>query len=443
MSRAKLHDYQEKAVRFILDKRRVALFLFMGGGKSLISLTAISDLLDSFTASKVLIIAPLRVANSVWLQEARKWEHTRHLDIRVATGSERQRLKALQYDSDVVIINRENIPWITKLYAKKWPFDTVFIDESSSLKSASTQRFKAMKRILPETRNMVLLTGTPSPNGHLDLWSQIYLLDYGKALGRTMSAYKSRFFDADFMGYRFTPKEGAAEEIQDLIRPMTLSMCAEDYLDLPDRIDLIEPVTLPPQAMKSYNDFERELFIELDGDEVEASTAAVLANRLLQVSNGALYTDSHGNWKEIHSAKLDALEAIVEDNPGENILVAYNYKSDLERLQTRFGKNAVVLDKNPDTIDRWNRGEIPMLLAHPQSASMGLNLQAGGSLIVWFSLCWSLEYYQQFNARLHRQGQSLPVRIVHLVSQGTIDERVVRVLGEKDSTQASLLASLR
>jgi SNF2 family DNA or RNA helicase len=341
------------------------------------------------------------------------------------------------------VINRENITWLVEHYKQKWPFDCVVIDEASSFKNPSSQRFKALKKVLPFTEYMVLLTGTPSPNGLLDLWSQIYLLDFGQALGRTMTAYKQRFFESDFMGYKFTPRTGAPEQIQNAIKPLVLSMSAEDYLQLPDRIDLTETVELPAKTMSQYLDFEKTLLAELDGgEEIEAVSAAVLANKLLQLANGAIYTDENHNYTETHSAKLDALEELTEREPDENFLIAYNYKSDLERLQKRFS-GAVVLDKEAETIARWNRGEIKMLLAHPASASMGLNLQQGGSIIVWFGLTWSLENYLQFNARLHRQGQMKPVRIVHLVAQGTIDERVLKVIAEKDSVQNSLLHALK
>lgn len=443
LSRSDLHEYQKKTIQFIKDKKRCACFLFLGAGKSVSSLTAVSDLIDGFTVKRVLVVAPLRVANSVWKQEAEKWEHLNHLKITVCTGSERARIAALYSDADVYVINRENITWLVEHYKQKWPFDCVVIDEASSFKNPSSQRFKALKKVLPFTEYMVLLTGTPSPNGLLDLWSQIYLLDFGHALGRTMTAYKQRFFESDFMGYKFTPRTGAPEQIKNAIKPLVLSMSAEDYLQLPDRIDLTETVELPAKAMSQYLDFEKTLLAELDGgEEIEAVSAAVLANKLLQLASGAIYTDENHNYSETHSAKLDALEELIEREPDENLLIAYNYKSDLERLQKRF-PDAVVLDKEAETIARWNRGEIKMLLAHPASASMGLNLQQGGSIIVWFGLTWSLENYLQFNARLHRQGQMKPVRIIHLVAHGTIDERVLKVIAEKDSVQTSLLTALK
>jgi SNF2 family DNA or RNA helicase len=443
LDRNNLHAYQNRAVSFIKDRKRCGLFLDMGLGKTASALTAVSDLIDDFQIRKTLVIAPLRVANSVWKQEVSKWSHLDHMRVSVCTGSAKQRLQGLMTSTDVYVINRENVDWLVKHYGSKWPFDMVIIDESSSFKNPSTKRFRSLRRILPMTEYMVLLTGTPSPNSLLDLWPQMFLIDFGDALGSTVISYKQRFFESDYMGYKWNIKEGAADTIHNLILPRVLYMSADDYLDMPPRIDLTEMVELPSEALAIYKDFEKTLLAKLeDGEEVEAATAAVLANKLLQFANGAIYTDDKKNWSETHKAKLDALEEIVEDNSNETLLVAYNYKSDLARLQARF-PDAVVLDKRQTTIDRWNAGEIKMLLAHPASAGHGLNLQNGGNLIVWFGLTWSLEYYQQFNARLHRQGQEKPVRILHLTGKGTIDERVMGVLAHKDMTQRGLLAALK
>ena len=442
LSRDDLHAYQRKAIDFALRERRCMLALDMGLGKTASTLTVISDMLDGFTANKVLVVAPLRVANSVWRQETRLWEHLKHLRISVCTGSEKARRGALALDADVYVINRENMPWLVENYGAKWAFDVVVIDESSSFKNASSKRFKALRKMLPHIDAMILLTGTPSPNGLLDLWAQMYLIDYGERLGRTLTGYKQRFFEADYFGRKFELRPGSAEKINGLLSDKIVHMNADDYLDMPARIDLTVGVDLPPEVMSNYLDFERTMLAEIDGEEVEAATAAVLANKLLQYANGALYTNAAGSWAEAHGAKLDALAEIVEDNPGETMLVAYNYKSDLERLVKRFPQ-ARVLDKKQETIDAWNRGEIPMLLAHPASAGHGLNLQNGGALCVWFGLNWSLEYYQQFNARLHRQGQTRPVRIAHIVSNDTIDQRVLGVLQNKNATQKSLLDALK
>lgn len=441
LSRDNLHHYQERASHFIMDKQRVALFIEMGLGKTVSTLTAVSDMLDSFMVRKVLVIAPLRVANSVWKQEAAQWGHTRHLRVSVCTGTEKRRIASLHSDADIYTINRENVPWLVEHYGKKWPFDAVVIDESSSFKNPSSKRFKALKRISPQTEYMVLLTGTPSPNGLLDLWAQMYLIDFGMGLGRTMTGYKQRFFEADFMGYKFSPREGADKTIHDLIRPHVLSMKAEDYIELPERIDSTISVELSPKIMRDYRTLEKEFLIQLEAADIEAFNAGALVNKLLQYCNGTLY-DEVGAWHEIHTAKLDALADIIEDNPGENILVAYNYKSDLARLKARFPQ-AVALDKDPDTITKWNSGQIPLLLAHPASAGHGLNLQHGGALAVWFGLNWSLELDQQFNARLHRQGQDRPVRIVRIVAAGCVDDRVCQVIADKAATQDKLLQAVK
>lgn len=441
--RSDLHHYQERAIAFIKECKRCALWLFMGAGKTATTLTAISDLSDGFCVSKTLVIAPLRVANTVWAQEAKRWDHLKHLRVSVCTGTERQRLAAMQVSAEVYVINRENIPWLVKTCGKKWPFDAVVIDESSSFKSSSSKRYRALKAVVPYTNYMIELTGTPSPNGLLDLWSQMYLIDFGERLGRTKTGFEQRFFESDYMGYKLTPRAGSDEKIHALLADVTMSMDGNDYMELPGRVDLYEMLQLPPKTLANYKEFESELLATLpDGQEIEAMSAGVLANKLLQYCSGAVYTDEHKNWSELHTVKLDALEELIEANEGENILVAYNYKTDLERLKKRFPQ-AVQLDHDPATVTRWNNGEIPLFLAHPASCGHGLNLQGGGSIIVWFGLNWSLELYQQFNARLHRQGQTKPVRVIHLVIEDAIDERVIKILGEKDATQAKLLLALK
>lgn len=364
LSRDDLHDYQRRAVDFIKDEGRCGLFLDMGLGKTTSTLTAITDLLDSFEVHKVLVVAPLRVANSVWKQEVDKWEHLGDLRVSVCTGSKRERLAALKTTADIYVINRENIPWLVEHYGKQWPFDMVVIDESSSFKNATSKRFKALRKVLPMTDRMVLLTGTPSPNGLMDLWAQIYLLDMGGRLGRTLTAYRQRFFDQGYMGWTYELREGSAEKIHALIADKVVHMSAEDYLDMPERIDVTREVDLPPATLAEYKVFENTMFLELEEDEIEALTAGVLANKLMQYASGAVYTNDKGAWKEVHKEKLDALAEIIEDNPGENILVAYNFKSDLERLLKKFPK-ARVLDKDQKTIDAWNNGDIPLLFAHP------------------------------------------------------------------------------
>lgn len=442
-SRHDLHQYQERAISWIIEKEQCGLALEMGLGKSVSTLTAISDLLAACEVSKVLVIAPLRVALSVWAQECKKWEHLRHLNVSLCVGGERARLAALYKSADIYVINRENVQWlVNRITQQKWDFDAIVVDESSSFKAPSTQRFKALRKVAPLSRYRVLLTGTPTPKSLLDIWSQQWLIDQGAALGKTFTGFKDRFFEADYFGRNYTPRSGAEKNIHTLLSDRWLSMKAEDYLELPERIELYERLPLPDSLMDQYRKFENDSLIELEKDEIlEASSAAVLAAKLFQWCNGAVYKNDSKDWQELHKVKLDALAEIIENN-NEPVIVAYNFKHDLERLKQRF-PNAVVLDANNETVERWNAGKIPLLLAHPQSAGHGLNLQAGGALAVWFSLTWSLEYYQQFNARLHRQGQTRPVRIVHLLAEGCLDERVVKVLAQKEATQNELIDALK
>lgn len=437
-----LHKYQQRMIDFINNTPKCAIWAGLGLGKTITTLTAITDLIDSITVNSVLIIAPLRVANSVWHIEAKRWEHTKQLRFSIVTGSDKERRTALHKTADVYVINRENVQWLVELYAKKWPFDMIIIDESSSFKSASSQRFKALKKVLPQTSRLVELTGTPSPNGLLDIWSQIYLLDNGQRLGKSMTAYKQRFFESDYMGYKFKPVKYADKIIHKLIDDIVISLNVDDYLEMPERIDTVIKVQLPQNRLDEYKQLEREFLIQINDNDIVAYNAATLAGKLLQYCNGAIYTDDLKNWTEIHSAKLDAIDDIISDNTDENLLIAYNYKTDLERLKKRYPE-AVVLDKNPDIIKQWNDGKIKMLLAHPASAGHGLNLQHGGSIIVWFGLNWSLELYQQFNGRLHRQGQTKPVRIVHIVADGCIDNRVMQAIENKAQTQDELLDAMK
>lgn len=318
----------------------------------------------------------------------------------------------------------------------------VIVDESSSFKSFKSKRFKALKKALKFTKSVVLLSGTPSPNGQMDLWSQMFLIDQGERLGKTITNFRNRFFaPAGYMGYGYDLNPGADTMINDLISDVCLSMQSEDYLDLPDRIDLTEWVTLSDSDMDSYKEFEKEFILALEADDITAVSAGVLANKLLQFANGSVY-DENKKQHDIHNAKIDALKEIVEDNPGENFFVAYNYKSDLARIQKAFPK-AVTLSRGGKELDEWNAGKVKMLLAHPASAGHGLNAQYGGSAIVWFGLNWSLELYQQFNARLHRQGQTKPVRVMHIAASGTIDERVIAAIEGKAKTQKELLDHIK
>lgn len=441
-SRNDLHPYQHRMIDFIYNTPKCAVWAGLGLGKTITTLTAITDLLDSFSVSKVLIIAPLRVANSVWHIEAKRWAHTKDLTFSIVTGSEKERISALFKSADIYVINRENVQWLVEHYKTKWPYDLVVIDESSSFKSASSQRFKALKKVRTLTDRMVQLTGTPSPNGLIDVWSQMFLLDGGERLGKTMSAYKMRFFQTGHNGYTLKPVNNADKIIHRLIDDMVISLNVDDYLQMPERIDTVMRVNMPPSRLAEYKQLERDFIMQINDAEIVAYNAATLAGRLLQMCNGAIYTDELKNWTETHTAKLDALDEILEDNQDENLLIAYNYKTDLIRLKTRY-PDAVVLDNDPDIITRWNNGEIKMLLAHPASAGHGLNLQHGGSIIVWFGLNWSLELYQQFNGRLHRQGQTKPVRVVHIVADGCIDDKVMKAIDDKATTQQHLIDALK
>jgi SNF2 family DNA or RNA helicase len=446
-SRDRLHDYQNRAVSFIKDNPSCALWVDMGLGKTVTVLTAIADLLDNFEAHRVLIIAPLRVALNTWPPEIRAWDHLRHLTFKNIAGGPRSRAGIIGGSGhhDIHIINRELVPWLVEFCHKNklgWPYDMVVIDEASSFKSSKTKRFKALRKALPATKRLVELTGTPASNGLLDVWPQVFLLDRGERLGKTFTGFRNRYFVSDFHGYNWTLRKGADQKIYDRLDDICLTLTAADYLDLPDRIDNTVPVDLPADARKQYVDLEREFLIEVGDDTVAVLHAAALANKLLQFANGAIYTDDQGAWSEVHDAKLDACAEIVAEAAGSPLLVAYNYKTDAERLLKRFPQ-AQVLGKDPAQIDAWNRGEIPILLAHPASAGHGLNLQKGGHTIVWFGLNWSLELYQQFNARLHRQGQDKPVIVHHLAVRDTVDETVLAALGRKDVTQRALLNALK
>lgn len=443
-SRNDLHEYQEHAVAFIKKTESSALWVDMGLGKTVSTLTALGELMAEFEAWRVLVIAPLRVVRSTWPDEIRRWEHTRHLTYRVIQGTAAQRLHTIQNDrSDIHLINRELVAWMVDVahLAAYCPYDVLVIDESSSFKDPSTQRFKALRRMLPGVNRVIELTGTPAPNGLLGLWSQVFLLDRGERLGRTFSGFRDTYFTPDYSGYKWTPREGAEKQIQDRLRDICLTLSAEDYLKMPDRIDNTVLVELPDHARAQYAELEREFLLKIDTEYVAAPTEAVLTNKLLQFANGALYTDASGTYAEVHTAKLDALEEIIDGANGP-VLVAHNFKSDLARILKRFPK-AEMIGKDPQTIARWNRGEIPMMLAHPASAGHGLNLQAGGATIVWFGLNWSLELYQQFNARLHRQGQTRPVIVHHIVTQDTVDGTVIQALAGKHQTQKDLLDALK
>lgn len=439
LKRTDLHDYQNTAVDFIKDRKKCALLLDMGLGKTVSSLTAASDFLDDLFVTKVLIIAPLRVANTVWAQEATKWEHLSHLKMAICTGTQTERLTALSSDADIFIINRENVQWLIENV--KWQFDMVIVDESSSFKNPASKRFKYLKKVLKHIKSIVLLTGTPSPQGYIDLWSQIFLIDSGERLGRNITAYRHRFFSQDLYGFAWELNAGSDKVIQSLISDVCMTMFAADHLQMPGKLNLTEYIEFDAKSKKQYKELEKEFLLTLSqGTDIEAPSAGVLANKLLQICNGAIY-DADKNYHIVHDLKIKALKEIIEDNPNENMLIAYNFKSDLERLQKAF-PYAKVLSKSGDELKAWNEGKVKMLLAHPASAGHGLNAQFGGSMLVWFGLNWSLELYEQFNARLYRQGQVNTVRVIHIVAKGGIDEKVMLALTSKAKTQKELMTYL-
>lgn len=442
------HKYQRIALERIYDTPRVGLLLDMGLGKTVITLTAIEDLIyNRFEVEKVLVIAPLRVAEDTWSRESQKWDHLQHLRISKILGTPTQRRKALAQDADIYIINRENVVWLTNELSSvgnAWDFDMVVIDELSSFKSSKAQRFRALKKYITRSKRVVGLTGTPAPNGLIDLWSQIYLLDGGERLGKTVTGYRERYFLPDKRNqttiFSYKPKEESEKAIYDKISDICVSMSAEDWLDMPERIDNVQHVQLSAAELKLYEEFEKEQYLEFMQGKVTATSAAALTNKLLQFSNGAMYLDD-GSYKVTSDKKLDALAEIVDTSQGQPILCFYSYRHDCERILKKF-KNAKKLESAAD-IEAWNNGDIPLLLAHPAGAGHGLNLQAGGNIIVWFGLTWSLELYQQANARLYRQGQQNTVIIHHLITDGTVDARVLDSLQGKRDVQDELLESLK
>lgn len=399
--------------------------------------------MDSFDVQRTLVIAPLRVAEDTWSREAEKWDHLKSLRVSKILGTEAQRRKAVEADADVYVINRENVVWLIKNY--DWNYDTLVIDELSSFKSSTSQRFKALRKCTPKCDRVIGLTGTPAPNGYLDLWSEIYLLDMGERLGRTITSYRMGYFNDVSRSpsyHLWEIRKGAQERINKKLSDICLSMSSLDYLKMPERIDNVITVKMDDAEKKSYKRMEKEQIFDLDTEEsITAFSAAGLMNKLLQLASGFMYDeDKTPHW--IHEKKLDALEEIVDCNPGDPILVFYNFIADKDALLQRFPK-ARVLDTSEDIAD-WNSGKAPMMIAHPASVGHGLNIQEGGHIVVWYGLPWSLELYQQANGRLYRQGQkSKTVVINHLVTEGTVDEQVLKALKDKDMTQAALLSALK
>ena len=442
LTKADLHDYQKYGVDFITEHPVSALFLDCGLGKTITTLTAIDSLMyDYFEISKVLIIAPLRVAMTTWTDEAKKWEHLGYLRISKVLGSVAEREKALMTDADIYIINRENVEWLVTNHT--FDFDMIVIDELSSFKSHQSKRFRALRKVRAKADRIVGLTGTPAPNSLMDLWAEINILDMGQRLGRYITHYRDEFFRPDKRNgaivYSYKPLPDAEEEIYNRISDICISMKAADYLKMPERIDNIVEVSMNEKETALYKKLKTEMLLPFSDGDIDAVNAASLSNKLLQMANGAVY-DEFGAVKDIHTRKLDALEDLIEAANGKPVLVFYNFKHDKDRIMKRFEVREISTEAD---IRDWNDGKIQIAIAHPASTGHGLNLQSGGNTIVWFGLTWSLELYSQANARLYRQGQKDTVVIHHIVTKGTIDENVMTALKTKDIGQAALMDAVK
>ena len=440
------YKHQQAGISWIIDRPACALFWGMGTGKTVTTLTAVDLLLhDYLEDGPVLVIAPKRVAENTWSKETAKWEHLKHLRVSRVMGSQAQRLAALSATADIYVINRENVVWLVETVGKRWPFPVVVIDELSSFKSAQAKRWKALRRVRGRIRRLIGLTGTPRPNGLEDLWPEVYLIDQGARLGRTLGAFRAAYLIPEKMNghivYSYRPREGAEAEVYDRLSDVCMSIRKEDVLSLPGQIYEDIVLETPPALLKQYKQFERDRVLEcLDADgDIVAGTEAALTNKLLQFANGAVY-DLDREVHHIHDLKLDALEELVEEAGGDPVLVLYAYQHDADRIRARIPCRA--LDTEAD-IDAWNRGEIPVALAHPASIGHGLNLQDGGHITIWFGLTWSLELYEQANERLNRPGQKNVCRVYHIIMQGTHDERVLKALKRKEKGQAAAIEALR
>lgn len=445
------HSYQRYAIERIITDPALGLFLDMGLGKTVITLTAVNDLrYNRWAVSRCLVVAPKKVAEATWSSEASKWDHLKHLKIVPVLGSAQKRIRGLHTPGDVWVINRENFPWLVDYCRNAWPFDMVVIDESTSFKSSQSKRFKAIKLVLDRISRIVILTGTPAPNGLEDLWAQIYMLDQGERLGRTLTSYREAFFTQDWahpgQQYRtYSPQDGADARIRAALADICVSMKAEDYLELPDYIEDDVPVALDAKAQKAYDKLEREMLLELDDQTITAGSAAVLNGKLLQLCSGAVY-DAEGQAVQVHNCKIEAFLEVVEQLHGEHALVFYWFQHERERLLSALKPSGlrVRVYQGPEDEQAWNTGQIDILLAHPASCGYGLNLQAGGHHAIWFGYPnWALEIYQQANKRLHRQGQQYPVIAHHLVVQGGMDEDVIGALHDKGDAQEALMQALK
>lgn len=444
------HHYQRFATDFIERNPISAILLSMGLGKTVITLTAVNDLLyDYFDVGKVLVIAPLRVCTNVWKQETEKWSHLQGLKVSVAVGTERERLAALNAKADIYVINRENTQWLVEESGIPFDFDMLVIDELSSFKNHQSKRFRSLMKVRPKVKRVIGLTGTPSSNGLMDLWAQFRLLDMGQRLGRFIGKYRTEYFLPDKRNgqviFSYKPLPTAEKRIYDKIGDITISMNSTDHLQMPELLTVEHQVRLSETELERYDQLKRDLLLTLTGGEVTAANAAALSGKLCQMANGAVYGDN-GEIIRVHDRKLDEFEDLIEQANGKPVLVAYWFQHDKTRIAERLQKLHIPftqLDK-PDTITRWNSGELPVALIHPASAGHGLNLQAGGSTLIWFGLTWSLELYQQTNARLWRQGQSAETVVIHhILTEHTIDEQIIKSLAQKDRTQSALIAAVK
>ena len=444
------HDYQRYATEYIESHPEAAVFLDMGLGKTSITLTALNNLLfDYFDVHRILVVAPLRVARNTWSDEIEKWEHLHNLTFAIAVGSEKERLEALKKQADITMINRENLQWLIEKSGQPFEYDMVVIDELSSFKNHQAKRFKALMKVRPKVKRIVGLTGTPSSNGLMDLFAEFKILDMGMRLGRFIGQYRNIYFKPDKVNgpivYSYKPLPGAEDAIYEKISDITISMKAADHLKMPELINTKYMVHLSEKEKKKYEDMKAELVLALPEGEITAANAASLSGKLSQMANGAVYADDE-SILPIHDRKLDALEDIIESANGKPILIAYWFKHDLMRIEQRLTEKKIPFQKldSDASMKKWNRGELPVALIHPASAGHGLNLQSGGSTIVWFGITWSLELYQQTVARLYRQGQSSgTVTVIHILTEGTVDEKIVKALADKDSTQSALIDAVK
>lgn len=445
------HNYQNYASTFIENNNISSLLLDCGLGKTIITLTAVNNLLfDSFDISKVLVIAPLRVAKTTWKDEIAKWDHLKDLKYSIVVGTEKERMDALKTNADIYIINRENVQWLVEESGYRFNFDMIVVDELSSFKNGKSKRFQSLMKVRPIAKRIIGLTGTPASNGLMDLWSEYKILDYGKRLGRFISHYRAQYFKPDKTNgtivFSYKPLPFAEEVIYDKISDITISMSSTDYLDMPKLIKNEVLAFMSEKEKKTYESFKHQLVLELDSqEEISASSAGVLCGKLSQLANGAIYDENH-SVREIHDRKLDVLEDLIEASCGKPVLVAYWYKHDRDRIANRLKSLGVEFEdiKTEVSIRKWNEGKIPVGLIHPASAGHGLNLQNGGSTLIWFGLTWSLELYEQTNARLYRQGQnSKTVVIHHIITEGTIDEEILKALERKDRTQGALINAVK